>query len=734
MKQEQCKLGTMTVLKWGLGLGLSLGLVACGQQESAQPPAADQAAVSAPAVADFGAHVDAARLVAADADAGSWMSTGRDYNEQRFSPLNQITTENVTGLGLAWFADIDTSRGQEATPIVVDGALYVSTAWSMVKAFNALTGELLWEYDPEVPRAKGVDACCDVVNRGVAVWDGKVFVGTIDGRLIALDSKTGAELWDVLTVNPDLPYTITGAPRVIKGNVLIGNGGAEYGVRGYVTAYDANTGEQAWRFYTIPGNPADGFEQPELEWAAETWNGEWWLQGGGGTVWDAMAYDPELNLLYLGVGNGSPWNQSLRSPGGGDNLFLTAIVAINPDDGSYVWHYQTTPGETWDYTATQQIIVAEIAIGGQQRKVVMQAPKNGFFYVLDAATGRLISAENFVPVNWASHIDLETGRPVEMPGARYDEIGVPAIIQPGPQGGHNWHPMSYSQRTGLVYIPAREQYMGYVPETDFIRSERGWNTGTDFAAGGALVRSAGANVPDRKSYLMAWDPVRQQEVWRVDRQVAASSAGVLSTAGGLVFQGNAVGELVAYRDDTGERLWAALTQAVTVAAPMTYSIDGQQYLAVLTGSSSLPETGPGAIGRTTTASTNNSRLLVFRQGGTARLPTAIIQEQTDAGQRVLNPPQTNASHETIAQGEQVYGRLCSVCHGPAAVNNGAAGSFPDLRYSPRLATPEQWAAVVISGELESGGMVSFANVLGEGDAEAIRAYVITQAIAAQEAQ
>jgi quinohemoprotein ethanol dehydrogenase len=704
-------------------------LAGCGPAEDQTSESAqiDSPVAAVRPAADYRAAVNEARLVAADSEPGNWMSTGRDYGEQRFSPLGQINLDTVGQLGLAWHAEIDSSRGQEATPIVVDGALYVSTAWSMVKAYDARTGRKLWEFDPEVPPAKGVDACCDVVNRGVAVWDGKVFVGTIDGRLIALDSKTGAKLWDVVTVDQSQPYTITGAPRIIKGKVIIGNGGAEYGVRGYITAYDADTGEIDWRYYTIPGNPADGFEQPELEWAAETWKGEWWLQGGGGTVWDSLAYDTDLNLLYIGVGNGSPWNQSLRSPGGGDNLFLTAIVAINPDDGSYVWHYQTTPGETWDYTAVQQMIVANLMIGGVERKVVMQAPKNGFFYVLDAATGRLISAENFVPVNWASHIDIETGRPVEIPGSRYDETGVPAIIQPGPQGGHNWHPMSFSPKTNLVYIPSREQFMAYVPETDFIRSERGWNTGTDFAAGSAVIAGAGDAVPDRKSYLLAWDPVRQQEVWRAEWEHASESAGVLSTAGGLVFQGNAAGELIAYRDDTGERVWSAITQASTIAAPISYMIDGEQYIAVLSGARSLPQSGPGVVGRTTRSSSNNSRMLVYKLGAAVILPTQIISDEAQSStERVLNPPAMTASHETIAQGEQIYGRLCSVCHGPAAVSD-SGGTFPDLRYSQRLNTAELWRAVVVDGELESGGMVSFANVLQGDDAEAIRAYVVSRA-------
>ncbi|MEY3666995.1 MAG: hypothetical protein RL572_535 [Pseudomonadota bacterium] len=721
-----------TIVKLSALVSAALLLAACGPATETPPPAASTAPAAAPPVAEaYSAAVNTARLVAADSEPGNWMSNGRDYGEQRFSPLDQLTTENVSQLSLAWYADIDTSRGQEATPIVVDGAMYVSTAWSHVKAYDARTGEPLWAYNPEVDPAKGVDACCDVVNRGVAVWEGKVFVGTIDGRLIALDSATGEELWSVVTVDQTKPYTITGAPRIVKGQVIIGNGGAEYGVRGYITAYDANTGRQNWRYYTVPGNPADGFEQPELEMAAQTWNGEWWRLGGGGTVWDSMAYDPELNLLYIGVGNGSPWNQSLRSPGGGDNLFLTSIMAINPDDGTYRWHYQTTPGETWDYTATQHIIVADVTIDGAERRVVMQAPKNGFFYVLDAATGQLITAEKFVPVSWASHIDLETDRPVEIPEARYNETGVPLIVQPSALGGHNWHPMSFSQRTNLVYLAARENIMGYTAETEYITSERGWNTGTDFAAGAALISAAGDQAPTRQSYLLAWDPIAQREVWRVPHLDPSDAAGVLSTAGGLVFQGNAEGEFVAYRDDNGERLWSAMTQAVTVAAPISFLVDGVQHVAVLSGGRSLPTVGAGVIGSTTRASNNNSRLLVFKIGGTAQLPAELPAEITAAGE--LNPPPLTAVSETLAHGEQVYARLCSVCHGPAAVS-ASVGTFPDLRYSPRIQTLEAFEAVVIDGELTSGGMVSFDSSLEDADAEAIRQYVISQAHVALEAQ
>ena len=671
---------------------------------------------------DYGADVNEQRLINAFEEPEVWLSYGRTYDEQRYSPLEQINKVTIDKVGLAWFADMTTSRGQEATPIVVDGALYISTSWSNVWAFDVRTGERLWEFDPEVDRAMGRKACCDVVNRGVAVWQGKVFVGALDGRLIALDSQTGEKLWETQTFDPEMNYTITGAPRVIKGNVIIGNGGAEYGVRGYVTAYDAETGELNWRFFTVPGNPADGYEQNILFDAASTWTGQWWNLGGGGTVWDAMAYDPELDLLYIGVGNGSPWNQSLRSPGGGDNLFLTSIVALDPDDGTYRWHYQTVPGETWDYTATQHIMLADLEIEGEDRRVVMQAPKNGFFYVLDAATGQLISAENYVPVNWATHIDLESGRPVENPDARYDITGTPFIVSPSALGGHNWYPMSFSQNTNLVYIPITENYMGYVRDSEFTVNATGWNTGINLARGFGMVRTA-QGLSEQGTFLQAWDPVAQEEVWRVKHEIENGPAGVLSTAAGLVFQGNRSGEFVAYDDLTGERIWSTLTQAGTMAAPSTFEVDGQQHVALLVGSPALPTEGPGAAAATTLASTNNSRILVYRIGGEAQLPRVPVNIESDVEFEI---PQIDVPYEVIASGETAYNNACAVCHGSNGISL-RPDTYPDLRRSSRMISEDEWNSVVLEGELLDNGMISFANILENGEAEAIRSYIISLA-------
>jgi quinohemoprotein ethanol dehydrogenase len=516
--------------------------------------------------------VDGARIANADHDAANWLSYGRSYSEQRYSPLKRISADNARNLGLAWFADLDTNRGQAATPLVIDGVMYVSTAWSLVKAYDARNGHLLWSYDPEVPRQLGVNGCCDVVSRGVAAWNGKIFVATFDGRLVALDAATGKPVWSSLTVDKDKPYTITQAPRVIRGRVVIGNSGAEYGVRGYISAYDAETGKLAWRFYTVPGDPSKPFENEAMAKAAKTWSGEWWKHGGGGTVWDGISYDPDLNLLYFGVGNGLEWSRAKRSAGKGDNLFLASIVALNADTGAYVWHYQVVPGEEWDYDAVAQLVLADLTIDGKPRHVLMQANKDGFFYVLDRKTGALISAKAIVPVNWASGIDMKTGRPIEHPDIRYSEIGKPVVMMPGPDGAHSWHPMAYNPVTGLVYIPTQQIDKQFTPIEDFKTSPIGWNLGVDVAG----------TRPPKKGFLLAWDPVKQKEVWRVNYR-GPWNGGVVTTAGNIVAQGSAAGEFGVYRADTGQKLWSTDAQSAMMGGPITYEVDGEQYIAVLSG-------------------------------------------------------------------------------------------------------------------------------------------------------
>jgi len=654
------------------------------------------------------AAVDAARLTAADAEPGEWMSTGRTYGEQRFSPLAEINTGNASELGLAWYGDLHVSRAQESTPLYVDGVLYVTTAWSNVKAYDARSGELRWSFDAKVPRDWGTFACCDVVNRGVAVWSGKVYVGTLDGRLLAIDAATGTLAWSTDTlVRRDVAYTITGAPRVVKGKVIIGNGGAEYGVRGYVSAYDAATGALAWRFFTVPGDPALGFESETLANAAKTWNGEWWKLGGGGTVWDSMAYDAELDLLFIGTGNGSPWNQALRSPGGGDNLFLSSIVALRPEDGSYVWHYQTTPGESWDYTATQPIVVADLAIDGAPRRVVMEAPKNGFFYVLDAATGKLLSADKFAAVNWASGVDLATGRPIENPAARYYVTGKPVALQPSSGGAHNWHPMAYSPQTGLVYFSASDNALAYAPDRNFKPNPRVTNLGIDLAANAA----AGAELAalPRGSRTVAWDPVARREKWRVD----GPSGGMLATAGGLVLGGKG-NVLAAYAADDGRQLWtSADVHTGIVAGPISFSVDGVQHVAVVAGRATGNYYAP-----------DYSRLLVFRRGANVQLPA-----ETPFTPAPLSPPPATAAADVVARGQTLYDANCVLCHDDVGNAGGLfrRGLFPDLAYSPALAGREAFAGIVLDGARAANGMASYSTVLDADGADAIRAFVIDKA-------
>lgn len=664
------------------------------------------------------AAVNAARLLNADGEPQNWLTYGRTYNEQRFSPLKQISDQNASRLGLAWYFDLDTHRGQEATPLVVDGVMYFTTAWSKVVALDAATGRLLWSYDPKVPPQWAVNACCDVVNRGVAVWQGKVFFGTLDGRLVALEAATGKPLWQKLTIDPARRYTITGAPRVVKGKVIIGNGGAEMNARGYVSAYDAETGKLDWRFYTVPGNPAKPFEQPILAKAAKTWTGQWWKYGGGGTVWDSIVYDAELDLLYIGVGNGVPWNRRIRSPGGGDNLFLASIVALKPETGRYVWHYQETPGDVWDYDACQQTILADIAVDGRPRKVLMQAAKNGLFYVLDRATGALISAQPFTYLNWATGVDVKSGRPLETPLARYPGNRPPPIV-PGPLGAHNWQPMSYSPVTGLVYVPVNESGFEYQAPQNFSMSQLAANYGLDTVAAGmpqdAKVKTA--ILASVKGKLLAWDPVRQKPAWAVERP-GPWNGGVLSTAGNLVFEGTASGNFEAYRADTGQKLWSFPAQTGVMAGPVTYELKGEQYVAVLAGWGGVFPLATGEIAFKSGRVRNVSRMLVFKLEGKAQLPPLPEVEETR-----LNPPPLTASPATVHKGERLFQNYCGRCHGDVAVSGGV---LPDLRYSSTLAN-DQWFYIVRGGMLQSRGMVSFARELSKEDAAAIRAYVIFRA-------
>jgi len=695
------------------------GLAACSREGARGAGAATEDASVAAAVAP--ARVDAARIVNADREPGNWMSYGRTYDEQRYSPLDRIGASNVAKLGLAWHYDLDTAhRAQESTPLVIDGVMYVTSAWSKVFALDAATGRELWRYDPKVPGTAAINACCDVVNRGVAAWDGRLYLGTLDGRLIALDAATGKPVWEVVTVEPGGRYTITGAPRVVKGRVIIGNGGGEMGVRGYVSAYDAATGRQLWRFYTVPGDPSKPFESPALEMAARTWTGEWWKLGGGGTVWDSMAYDPDLDLLYVGTGNGSPWNRAIRSPGGGDNLFLSSIVALRPETGEYVWHYQTTPGDTWDYTAAQHMILADLAIEGRTRKVIMQAPKNGFFYVLDRTTGELISAGAFATMNWATGIDMKTGRPMETPEARYGETGRPFIAQPGPGGAHSWQPMSFNPRTGLVYLPVMEASFPYFPDPRFRKRRLAWNTGVDFNAGSLPQdETIKAQIKEGlKGHLAAWDPVAQREIWRVQHE-HPWNGGLLSTASDLVFQGDALGQFSAYDARTGAKLWSVPTGTGILAPPVTYLAGGEQYVAIEVGWGGAFGLAAGELARDAHIATNAPRVFAFKVGGTGAMPSPGPPPRA-----ATKPPPDVATAATIEVGKATYHLYCGTCHGDSAVSTGV---LPDLRHSPYLGDAATFTQLVREGLLAERGMVAFGAELSAADVEQIRAYVIRRA-------
>lgn len=697
-------------LCWGLA---PLMLSACGG-DTAQTSALDAAELASETLLKSGGN------------GSEWGAVGYSYDEQRYSPLNQINDSNVGELGIAWFADLEDARGQEATPVMVDGTLYVSHAWSKVSAWDAATGKPLWSYDPNVAGERAVNACCDVVNRGVAVWGDKLFVAALDGRLIALDRKTGTEIWSEVTVDQAKPYTITGAPRVVRDMVIIGNAGAEFGVRGYVSAYDADSGKLRWRFYTTP-NP-DGKKDKAASddiFASKgraTWSdkGEWKISGGGGTVWDAIVYDKDLDQVYLGVGNGNPWNHGTRSNGEGDNWFLSSIVAVDAQTGAYKWHYQETPGESWDYTATQPIILAEQDVGGKPTKVLYHAPKNGFFFTLDRSNGKLIDAKPFVDnINWASGYNLATGRPIENPEARFYKSGKPFVAIPGALGAHSWHPMSYNPTTGLVYIPAQQVPQSYLNDMSELdrRKILGFNVGASLSEGllpdnPAAYRAAAASSTGR---LVAFDPRKGTVAWSVDYP-AAWNGGTMTTAGNLVFQGTNMGRFRAYAADSGKQLLDMDVQSGVLGGPSTYSINGTQYVAFMTSKGGAFPLVAGIAGRDSRKTPNIPRLIVLKLNGTEKLPPIPSNNNL-----TWTPPTKIGSAQEVEAGKALFGRYCSVCHGGSAIGNGFT---PDLRVSGTLANSDAWKSVVLDGILQDRGMVSFAKVLTPKDAENLRAYVV----------
>lgn len=699
-----------------LSLLVPFALAGCGGNEQAAPESATPAAT--PASADSGprinsaANVDDARLLRGTADASAWAQYGGSYDEQRFSPLDQINDTNVQDLGLAWYMDYDTNQNQHGSPLYIDGVIYVSTSRNVVHAIGAKSGERLWTYTPIIIPNPNLG----LVNRGIAAYDGKIYMGMLDAHLVALDANTGQEVWNTDTVpastglSEDMrgQYSITMAPRVAKGKVFIGGSGGEYGARGWIAAFDAETGEEAWRFWTVPDDPAKGYEgQPHLAEAAKTWPAdiEYWKYGGGGTVWDAGVYDPVTDLLYFGTGNGTPWNREMRDPDDGDNLFVASIIAVDPDTGEYVWHYQETPGDSWDYDAVSPMMTADIDFNGTQRHVILHPSKNGMMYVLDAATGELISGDAFTGVTWNSGIDMATGRPIEVPGARYET--EPFNIGPGAPGGHTWHPNAFSPETGLIYIPTWENYSAMAPQRMPESGEPPL-----IAFGGQIDRDTlkPHNKQANDGWLQAWDPVARKAVWESPRGPRATS-GVLATGGNLVFMGNSNGnQLFAYNAENGEQLWSFDTQSAVYAAPITFELDGEQYIAASVGGTAQGNYFAPSYGR----------MLVFKLGGTASLPPNVTYTPPE-----LNPPPSTASADVIARGDAVYAENCAVCHGTNGVQQ--RSSFPNLTLSPLLYSQEGFDQVVLNGARVQRGMASFADKLSGEDSVAVREYIIARA-------
>jgi len=700
----------MRLLGWAACVAAALTLSACKAAPESSPLPTE--------------GVTDAMIAAAPAE--EWLSYGRDYGEQRFSPLAQVNAGNVGQLGLAWYADLDTARGQEATPLMHDGVLYIATAWSKVLAFDAKSGALKWSYDPEVPRATLAAACCDAVNRGVALYGDKVYVATLNGYLVALNQADGSVAWSTEVVPDHDNYTITGAPRIAKGKVLIGSGGAEFKARGFIAAYDWQTGKQVWRWHTVPGNPAEGFENEAMEKAAATWGGEWWTLGGGGTVWDSITYDPQTNLVLFGTGNAEPWNPAandrLPAEGAaeGDNLYTSSIVALDIDSGEYRWHFQQTPEDRWDFDSNAQITLADIEIAGEQRHVVLHAPKNGYFYILDAANGKFLQAKPWVDMNWSTGIDPVTGKPEINPEARYEQTGKLFVSMPGAGGAHSWQPMSYSPQTGLTYIPANLAGFPFFAEEDWQASDMGMQTGLDYeqTAMPAIPEVRAATLAGTTGALVALNPVTGKEAWRVP-YVGPWNGGTLATAGNLVFQGTATEEFAAYRADTGEKLWSFPSQSGVIAAPMSYAIDGEQYVAVLAGWGGVWDIAPGLLSLKSGPARNISRLLVFKLGASGELPAPPALNQL-----VLDPPLFTGTEEQLKVGAPLFLRYCGACHGDAAI---AGALNPDLRRSSVAYNAEAFKAVVIDGALHDNGMVSFQRVMDAEEAEAVRQYIIKRA-------
>ena len=675
------------------------------------------AAASAPNAASPVARTDPL----ANPAPGEWLSDGRDYTAQRFSPLTHVNAGNIGELGLAWYADLDTYRGVEATPLYADGVLYNTLAWNITTAYDARTGEVLWTYDPQTPREFGRLACCEPVSRGLALHGNKVIIATLDGRLIALDRTTGQPIWTTRTfaVDSGYAYSITGAPRVFGDKVVVGQSGGDLGVRGFVSAYDVETGVEAWKFYLTPSptDTADGAaSDPVNAMMRATWSDEglWRQLGGGANPWDAIAYDPALNLVYVGTGNAVPHARFYRSNNEGDNLFVCSIVALDATTGAYRWHYQMNPGEEWDWTCTQSMITADLEIGGRTRQVLMQAPKNGFFYVLDRATGEFIQAGAHVFQNWNEGFDAN-GRPITSEAVRYGED--PRLVAPGPGGAHNWFPMAFSPRTGLAYFPAYQSAFvyglqaGWTPQP--MRSNSGWGFAMAGEAGRVRARLTQEANALEKAWLTAWDPVANRIAWQVELP-RHGNGGAMVTASDIVFAGTTRQTFTAFDARSGQQLWEFPTQSAPVAGAISYELDGVQYIAINAGwggGAAQIERGAGIEMPRAPA-----RLLVFRLGGTAQLPPLPVGASAPP-----EPPPLRASEATVARGAQLFAQTCAVCHGQNAI-----GGVEDLRHMS-AETHAAFNRIVLEGILLDRGMASFADILSTEDAEAIHGYLIARA-------
>ncbi len=691
--------------------------------------------------------LDEARLDAADAEPQNWFTLGRDQNQTYFSPLAKIDAANVGRLGFAWAYDLATTRGQEATPIVVDGAMYTSGTWGYVYAVDAATGKELWKFDPRADPSAARNPCCDLVNRGVAVWKGKVFVASVDGRLHALEAKTGKQLWETDTItHHKLSYSSTGAVYIADNLAVIGNSGADMdqgGVRGYVSAYDVDTGKLKWRFYTVPGDAGHPYENPELAIADSTWDPYRDAKyKGGGTAWDGFAYDPVLNLVYFGTANAAPYDQRQLGPAQSDALFTASILAVHADTGRLAWYYQTTPGDHWDFDAVQKLILTDLGIDGMTHRVIMQANKNGFFYVLDRQTGELLSAKSYTFVNWASGIDMKTGRPLLT--TEGDWYTGPKTVYPSWAGGHSWPPMSFNPMTGLVYIPAIDAPAVWIDlahnggAVKFINSFFTANgiIPDDTYDAKALEPNFGP-VPNLKTLrttrkvklvrelLRAWDPVAQKVVWEHETSAGRRGydGGVMSTAGNLVFQGRGTGELWVYAADSGKVLKVIQTGSHIMAAPITYAVNGEQYVAVQVGYGGTA-IDMGTIPPSSAAAkyANINRIIALKlDGGDVPKPPARNDELFP------KPPNAKGTEAQIRYGEIKFIEQCSRCHvfGPSVT--------PDLR-KPPLQVHDLFRDIVLNGVLASKGMERFDDVLSEADVDAIHAYLVDQSWQAYKAQ